>query len=76
MARLLSHHPLGHSAEQPDEKARRDLRRRHEEPTKPLRRRHTIRVFGVPKRLAHEASRLSPVVPFCGGGNQGEGAVA
>ena len=41
-----------------------------------LSRRYTIRVFGVLKRLAHEASHLSLVIPFCVGGNQGEGAVA
>ncbi len=36
----LLHHPLEHGAEQPDEKAQRDLKRRLEEPTKPLHRRH------------------------------------
>lgn len=41
-----------------------------------LSRGNSFRVFGVLKRLAHEASHLSPVVPFCAGGNQGEGAVA
>lgn len=36
------HRPLEHDAEQPDEKAQRDLKRRLEEPTKPLHRRHPI----------------------------------
>lgn len=40
VARLFLHHPLEHGAEQPDEKAQRDLKRRLEEPTKPLHRRH------------------------------------
>lgn len=41
-----------------------------------LSRRNSFRVLGVLKRLTHEASHLSPVAPFCVGGNQGEGAAA